>query len=158
MADSYEVQRSVTVNTGPDPIFDLIVDLRKWQRWSPWEGLDSNLERDYRGPESGVGAGYAWSGNRKAGQGEMTITEADQPRGIALDLQFLKPFKSQSVTRFDLDPGADESSTTVVWTMTGRHTLLTKLLSPIFNMDRMIGPDFEQGLANLRTAAEAEAG
>ena len=154
MAESYEVQRSATVDAPPGDVFDLLVDLRAWQRWSPWEGLDPNLERDYRGPESGVGAGYAWSGNRKAGQGEMTITEADRPHRLTLDLSFLKPFKSQSVTRFDLEPSADGSSTAVTGTMTGRHNLLTKILSPIFNMDRMVGPDFERGLANLRTAAE----
>ena len=77
--DSYTVERSVRIDAPSQRIYDQIADFRNWTSWSPWEGLDPDLERSYTGAESGEGAVYGWSGNRKAGQGHMEVTEADQP-------------------------------------------------------------------------------
>lgn len=56
-------------------IYPLIADFHEWTRWSPWEGLDADLNLSYSGPDGEVGASYAWKGNRKAGQENMMATE-----------------------------------------------------------------------------------
>ena len=88
----------------------------RWQAWSPWEGLDPQQSRTYTGPDSGVGAHYAWSGNKKVGSGTMEVIEAQQPSTVAIDLRFLKPFKSQAITRFDVQPAEGGAAVSVVGT------------------------------------------
>ena len=87
-ADTYTVERSLTINAAAEHIYDQIADFHRWTRWSPWEDLDPALERSYSGAESGIGAVYAWSGNRKAGQGRMEITDASRPSAVQVDLLF----------------------------------------------------------------------
>lgn len=151
--DYYTVERSSEIDAAPARVFPLIADLHEWTRWSPWEDLDPNLRRTYSGAESGVGAVYAWSGNRKAGQGRMEITEATEPSTVRVDLLFEKPFKSRSNVVFTIEPQGDGSL--VTWTMNGRNTLMTRLMGIFKSMDAMVGPDFEKGLRRLKTAAEA---
>jgi hypothetical protein len=110
------------------------------------------MQRSYSGADSGVGAGYAWSGNRKAGEGNMKITEATEPSVVQIALKFLKPFKSSSTTTFNLKPQGQ--TTDVTWTMTGPKTLMTRVTGVFKSMDKMVGPDFERGLAQLRGVAE----
>lgn len=143
----YVVERRAIVAAPPERVFEHVVDFHRWASWSPWEDLDPNLQREYTGPTEGVGAAYAWSGNRKAGQGRMEITEATRPSTIAIALEFLKPFRASNVTRFDFTPV--DGGTEVVWTMTGPKTFTTRLMSVFMTMDTMIGRDFEKGLARL---------
>ena len=150
--DTYTVQRSATIAAPPQRVYDQIVDFHRWSAWSPWEDIDPAMRREHSGPESGVGAAYAWSGNRKAGQGRMTITEATEPSRVRIDLRFEKPFKAHNATDFHIEPDGDGSR--VTWTMTGRKTLATKVMGIVKSMDSMVGPDFEKGLARLRTATE----
>lgn len=157
MADEYVVQRSVDVAAPPTSVYERVVDLRRWREWSPWEGLDPDLRRTYGGPDAGVGQTYAWSGNRRAGQGTMAITEAVDGERVAIDLVFEKPFRSESVTTFVLRP-AGEGSTRVTWTMRGPKTLVSRVMGLFTSMDRMIGPDFERGLDRLRQVSEASDG
>ncbi len=149
----YEVRRSTTIQAPPEAVYDRIANLTGWTSWSPWEGRDPDLTRTYSGPESGVGASYAWQGNRKVGEGSMTITQADRPGTVALDLRFLKPFKSQSVTTFLLEPA--DGGTRVTWVMTGSYTALSRVFSVFMPMDKMVGGDFEKGLAQLKAELEA---
>jgi uncharacterized protein YndB with AHSA1/START domain len=149
----YTVERSTEMGAAPARVFPLIADLHEWPRWSPWEDLDPNLRRSYSGAEAGPGAVYAWSGNRKAGQGRMEITEATEPSTVRVDLLFEKPFKSRSSIVFTIEPQGDGSL--VTWTMNGRNTLMTRLMGIFKSMDAMVGPDFEKGLTRLKTAAEA---
>src|SRR6476646_5527262 len=132
MADTYTVQRRRTMAAPADRIFLLVSNFQQWTRWSPWEDLDPNLERAYGGPESGVGADYAWSGNRKAGAGRMEITHTEQDRQVQIALDFFKPFKASNTTTFDLTP-VDDGTTEVVWTMIGPRTWMTKALGFMFN-------------------------
>jgi len=152
MADTFNVERSTTVQASAQSIYNEIVDFHHWTGWSPWEDLDPNLKRTYSGAGSGQGAVYTWSGNRKAGEGRMEITEVAEAAKVQVALDFLKPFKSSSVTTFALQSEGD--STRVTWTMTGAKTFATKLMGLFSSMDKMIGPDFEKGLARLKSVAE----
>lgn len=149
MSDSsYTVSRSASIGAVPQQVFEQVSDFHKWGAWSPWEGLDPDMERTYVGPQAGVGAKYEWSGNRKAGAGRMEILEADAPSRVLIDLVFEKPFKSHSVTEFNID--GTRTGSQVAWTMTGPNTFMTRVMGIFKSMDGLIGPDFEKGLANLK--------
>ncbi|MFE4502853.1 SRPBCC family protein [Rhodococcus sp. NPDC056743] len=151
-SDEFLVERSAVINAEAATVFDLINDFHHWTTWSPWEGLDLAMQRTYSGPDSGVGASYAWSGNKKAGSGSMTITESVPSSRVVLDLSFLKPFKAQNVTTFLLEP--QNSGVRVTWQMTGKKNFFFKIFGFIFSMDKMVGKDFEKGLAQLKAEAE----
>ncbi|MGW5312509.1 SRPBCC family protein [Nocardia thailandica] len=151
MAD-FEVLRQTTVAAEPARVRALIDDFRRWRSWSPWEDADPNLARTYTGPESGVGAHYTWRGNRKAGAGSMEIlTETD--REIGIRLSFEKPFAAVNSVTFTLDPVPQGSR--VSWRMTGTRGGLFGLVGRVLPMDRLIGKDFERGLARLKSVAES---
>lgn len=149
----YEVVRSTTIAAEPARIHALIDDFREWRKWSPWEDLDPDLQRTYTGPDAGVGAHYAWSGNRKAGQGSMEIT-GSAPERIDVKLIFLKPFSAVNDVAFDLTPAAD-AATDVRWSMQGEQKGFWGLVGRFMNMDKLVGKDFEKGLAQLKAAAES---
>lgn len=154
MASTFVVQRSAEIAAPAGVLHGLVDDFRQWTRWSPWEGLDENLRREYSGPDHGVGAGYSWQGNRKAGAGRMEIV-ASTPEQIDLHLEFTRPFKAVNPTSFRFEP--IEGGTRVTWTMTGTQHLMMRLFSVVMPMDKMVGGDFERGLAGLDRAAH-EAG
>ena len=147
MADTFTVEREADILAAPDEIHAALVDFREWQHWSPWEGLDPSMERSYSGPPSGVGTAYAWKGNRKVGAGRMEIT-GDKPNEVALALEFERPWKSKNTTTFRLRPDGDR--THVTWTMVGPRTLGHKVIGVFVSMDKLVGKDFEKGLAQLR--------
>lgn len=147
----FEVSRSTTVLADPERVHELVDDLRAWQQWSPWEQLDPDLQREYSGAESGVGARYAWSGNKKAGAGSMEIT-ASTPEEVRVRLVFLKPFKAENDVDFTIRPVAD--GTAVTWRMRGQQKGLMGLVGRFLPMDKLVGKDFERGLAQLKECAE----
>ncbi|MGL4306594.1 MAG: SRPBCC family protein [Mycobacteriaceae bacterium] len=152
MADStFLVERSISINASTGTVHELINNFHHWLQWSPWEGIDPDLQRTYKGPDAGVGTYYGWQGNRKVGSGEMTIT-ASTPDSIVLDLNFLKPFKANNVTTFLVQE--EEKGTKLVWQMTGKKNLFFKLFGFVLSMDKMVGKDFEKGLQQLKAAAE----
>jgi hypothetical protein len=150
----FEVVRQAVLTAEPSRIHGLIDNFHEWTKWSPWEDVDPQLQRAYTGPESGVGAHYTWDGNRKAGRGTMEITSSDD-REIDIRLAFEKPFRATNQTTFALNPV--EGGTEVVWRMTGQRPTLMGLVSKVIPMDKMIGTDFEKGLARLKAVAEAQA-
>jgi hypothetical protein len=149
----FEIVRSTTIAADPARVHSLINDFHAWTAWSPWEELDPELSRDYSGPDSGVGARYAWQGNRKAGQGSMEIT-GSTPEQIDLRLVFLKPWKADNKVDFKLTSVGD-AGTEVTWRMAGENKGLHALLSKVFNMDKLVGKDFDKGLAMLKATAES---
>jgi uncharacterized protein YndB with AHSA1/START domain len=148
---TYTVERSATIAAPAQTVFDLVADFHNWRRWSPWEDLDPDLRRTYSGAESGPGAVYEWSGNRKAGQGRMEITDAKAPSHVKIALDFVKPFKSSNTTTLTLTP--EGQGTRVLWSMTGPKPLFMRVFGFAFNMDKMVGKDFEKGLARLNSTA-----
>ncbi|MFD4457130.1 SRPBCC family protein [Nocardia sp. NPDC058480] len=149
---NFEVSRHTVIAAEPARIHALIDNFHQWRQWSPWEDADPQLARTYTGPESGIGARYAWRGNRKAGAGVMEI-KADAEREIGVELSFEKPFKATNFVTFTLAPVA--GGTEVAWRMTGTHSGLMGVLGKVFPIDNLIGKDFDKGLARLKTIAES---
>jgi uncharacterized protein YndB with AHSA1/START domain len=155
--DVFSVQRTATVQARPEKIFSLINDFRRWGIWSPWEHRDPAMKRTFSGAESGKGAVYAWDGNRNVGSGQMEILDAAAPSKIVIKLDFIKPFEGHNTAEFTMLPRADATEvaqTQVVWTMYGATPFLGKVMHLFIAMDKMIGKDFEAGLANLKRAVE----
>jgi hypothetical protein len=150
--DSFSVQRSIAIKAPPEKIFAIINDFHRWGVWSPYESKDPAMKRTYSGAPSGKGAVYEWDGNSKVGQGRMEIIDAAAPNKIAIKLDFIRPFEGHNTAEFTFAPQGD--ATTVTWGMSGPARYITKVMSTLFDLDKMIGNDFEAGLANLKTAAE----
>lgn len=149
--DTFRIARSTQVAAPPEHILPFVADFHRWAQWSPWEGIDPDMQRTFSGAENGVGAIYEWSGNKKVGSGRMRITRAD-PAGVALDLSFFAPMKAENKTEIALSP--DGGGTRVDWAMHGPQPFMSKLFGVFMNFDAMVGKDFEKGLANLKAAAE----
>lgn len=150
---SYVVVRKASINATPDRVHELINDFHHWASWSPWEDLDPAMQKKITGPGQGVGAHYAWSGNKKAGAGSMEIVSST-PEQIRIDLQFLKPMKSRSDTVFGI--AGSGHGTEVSWTMSGEQRGVWGLVSRFYSMDKVIGKDFEKGLSRLKSVAESD--
>lgn len=149
--DTFRVQRSATIQAPPDKVLAYLEDFHRWNAWSPWEALDPAMQRSHSGPASGRGAIYAWVGNRKVGEGRMQILDVT-PASVRIQLDFIKPFEGHSIAEFHLEPKG--GATAVTWTMSGPNQYMGKVMGLFCDMDKMIGKDFEAGLAKLKTAAE----
>lgn len=153
MAGTFTVVRETSISAPSSVVFPLVNDLTAWVGWSPWEGLDDNIQRTYSESTVGEGASYHWNGNRKVGEGRMTITSSVENERVDFDLSFIRPMKSENVTTSTFSEAGGE--TTVRWEMRGPLTLFSKVIGIFFSMDKMIGKDFEKGLSQLKAAAEA---
>jgi polyketide cyclase/dehydrase/lipid transport protein len=149
----YRVSRSTTIAAPAPVVFAQVNDFHKWSAWSPWEKIDPAMKRTYEGPPAGVGASYAWVGTREVGEGRMTIVESRPGDLIHVKLEFVKPFAGTSVAEFSFKP--DGERTLVTWSMTGDKNFIAKAIHLVMSMDRMIGDQFDKGLATMKTVAEA---
>ncbi|MBS1832554.1 MAG: SRPBCC family protein [Acidobacteria bacterium] len=152
--DTYSVTRSITVAAPQGKVFELINDFHKWENWSPWAKIDPKMVTDYSGAPSGTGASYHWIGNDDVGEGRMTITSSEPINKVVIDLNFIKPFESNAITTFQL-ANAPAGGTNVTWTMSGRHNFMSKAMAVFVSMDKMIGTDFDKGLAQMKALAES---
>jgi Polyketide cyclase / dehydrase and lipid transport len=149
----FRLVRSRTMAAAPDLVHAFVNDFHKWPAWSPWEKLDPAMKREISGAPSGTGATYYWSGNNKAGEGRMTITDSRAPQSVTIRLEFIKPWTATNTTQFDFAPRG--SGTEVTWAMSGHNNFMAKAFSLVMSMEKMVGPDFERGLANLDAATAA---
>jgi uncharacterized protein YndB with AHSA1/START domain len=150
--DVFRVERSASIKAPPEKVFALINDFRAWDAWSPWEKKDPAMKRIYSTSTVGQGATYAWEGDKNVGQGSLEITESVPSSRITLNLNFIKPFEAHNTVVFTLVPEGE--TTKVTWTMQGPVPYLAKIIHVFCNMDRMVGGDFESGLAAMKAAAE----
>src|SRR3979490_1134501 len=150
--DTLRVQRTITVSAPAEKLFPLINDFHQWRTWSPYEHKDPEMKRTYSGAESGKGAVYAWDGNNNVGSGRMEILETSVPSKVRIKLDFFKPFEGHNTAEFTMLPQGD--ATNVTWLMHGPSPFMGKIMHVFINMDRMVGKDFEIGLANLKKLAE----
>ena len=151
--DTFRVQRSASIKAPPEKIFPLINDFREWTTWSPYEKKDPAMKRTYGAATSGKGAVYEWDGDGNVGSGRITIADVSPLSKVAIKLDMLRPIEAHNDVAFTLVPQGD--STTVTWDMQGGVPYLAKIMHVFFNMDKMVGADFEAGLANLKSAAES---
>jgi carbon monoxide dehydrogenase subunit G len=149
---TFEVKRTTDIAAPPARVFGFLDDFHNWGQWSPWDKMDPDMQRTHSGPAKGKGAQYAWSGNKKVGQGRMEILEATPSSHVKVDLEFIAPFKARNLSLFDLQPSG--SGTRINWRMTGNLNFMMKLMHVFMNMDKMVGKDFEKGLASLKEIAE----
>jgi uncharacterized protein YndB with AHSA1/START domain len=154
--DTFSVRRAAVVKAPPEKIFPLISDFHQWTAWSPWENRDPAMNRSYSGSQSGKGAVYAWQGNKNVGSGRMEILEAASPSTVVIKLDFFKPFEAHNTAEFTMQPEGDAAggTTGINWVMHGPAPFMSKVMQVFMNMDRMIGKDFEKGLANLKRLSE----
>lgn len=150
--EDFKITRTATTNASPDKVFEQINDFHKWEAWSPWANLDPAMKTTYSGAASGTGSSYSWVGNDQVGEGRMTMTASHPNDNVKIDLEFIKPFAAKNLTEFTLKPEGDK--TNVTWTMTGKNNFPAKAFSLIMNMDKVVGGDFEKGLAQMKTVVE----
>jgi len=150
----FHVERSIAMAAPPEAAFAQVNDFHAWRAWSPYEKLDPNMKRSYDGPTSGVGAKYAWQGNKDIGEGRMTI-EKSEPSVIGIKLEFLKPMQATNQATFKFTKTAEGNRTT--WSMDGKNNFIGKAFCLVMDMDKMVGADFERGLSNMKARAEAAA-
>jgi len=153
--NSFAVKRSITIPAPPATVFPHVNDLHLWQAWSPWAKLDPNAKSTFTGAPSGIGASMSWAGNNKIGEGKMTITDSRPNESIRFNLEFFKPFKATNTAEFTLQ--SQGSGTLVTWNMSGKNNFMGKLFSLLINCDKMIGGQFDQGLASLSEVSRSPA-
>jgi hypothetical protein len=151
--DQFRIARKVSINASPDAIFPLIGDLRRFNEWNPFAKADPAIKLAYGTTSAGPGGSYDWDSTGQAGKGRMEITESDAPKRVAMSLRFEKPMKADNHVVFTLHPQG--SATEVTWEMTGKYGFLHKTMGVLFNFDKMVGSEFEKGLAALKAQAEA---
>jgi uncharacterized protein YndB with AHSA1/START domain len=149
--DVFHVERTINIKAPPEKLFGLINDFRQWEAWTPYN-KDPAMKKTFSANTSGKGATYAWEGNKDVGKGEIAITESEPNSRIAFDLHMITPFEGHNHVVFALKAAGD--TTTVTWILEDHHSYFLKLMCVFINMDRMIGKDFETGLARLKTLAE----
>ena len=148
----FHIERSAQVNAPADVVHSIINDLRQWEKWSPYDKRDPAMKKTFEGPSAGPGAKYAWSGNNQVGEGRMTILESKPGELVSMKLEFIRPFTGTNEVNFILVPSGN--GTRVTWAMDGKYHFMAKAMSLVMDMDKMVGKDFEQGLANLDTVAQ----
>jgi len=151
----FRIERSIKIAAPPASAFALVNDFHRWGAWSPWEKMDPNLQRTYAGAESGQGAIYSWKGNNKVGEGRMTIEQVQPDSKLVIKLEFFRPFKATNTATFTFIPDGD--GTTVNWAMDGCNGFVSKAFHMLMDMDKLVGADFERGLAAMKDQAERDA-
>lgn len=147
----FRIARTATINAPAEKIFPLINDLQSFKLWSPFE-KDPAMRRDISTPSAGKGATYAWDGDKTVGSGHMRITESHAPSQVKLDLEMLTPFAASNKVAFTLAPRG--SGTDLTWAMEGSSPFMMRVMGVFFSPDKMVGGEFEKGLANLKRITE----
>lgn len=153
--NQFRIERQTFIDAAPAHIFAAINDFARWPAWSPWAAKDPAATSTFGAVTAGTGASFAWEGNNKVGKGAMTILQSLPPSRIAIRLDFEKPFKATNFADFTLEP--ENGGTRLTWSMQGPAGFVSKIMDVLFNMDKMIGRDFEAGLKSLKIQSEAEA-
>ncbi len=152
-SETMRIERSIIIDAPASVPFELVSNMRAWQQWSPFEALDPQMEHTYSGPASGVGSATAWKGNKKAGEGAMIVTDAREYELVLIKLDFFKPFRATNTAEFIFKRQGDQ--TLVTWAMLGKKNFMFKAVHMLMNMDKMLGNDFNRGLAKLKVVSEA---
>jgi polyketide cyclase/dehydrase/lipid transport protein len=148
----FRVTRTATFAAPAPAVFAQVNELRKWEAWSPWAKKDPQMKQAYAGPAAGAGAVTSWVGNKDVGEGRMSIVESRPAELIRFKLEFFKPFAATNSAEFTFKEQGGR--TAVSWSMSGQNNFIGKAMSVVFDFDKMIGADFEAGLASMKTIVE----
>jgi uncharacterized protein YndB with AHSA1/START domain len=148
----YRISRSATIAAPAADVFPQVNNLHNWNAWSPWAKLDPAAKNSFEGPAEGTGAIFKWSGNDQIGEGKMTIIESRPDELVRFKLEFVRPFEDTSTSEFTFQPKDDQ--TVVTWSMLGHKNFVNKAVCLFMNMDKMLGGDFEKGLAQMKAVVE----
>ena len=151
--DEFRVSRSASMAAPPQIIFAQVDDLGKWEAWNPWQKVDPAMKLTFAGPPAGPGASYSWAGNKDVGEGRLTITESRPNDLVRIKLEFMKPFTATNTATFTFKP--EGNKTAVTWSMEGRNNFFAKAIHLCMNMDKMVGGQFEKGLADMKSVVES---
>ena len=149
----YRIVRSASMSAPAPAVFAQVNDFHNWEAWSPWAKRDPAMKQTYEGAAAGTGAIYMWAGNKEVGEGRMTLTESRPSELIKINLEFIKPFASTCTSEFRFKPEADQTG--VSWSMAGKNNFIAKAFCMFMNMDKMVGGDFEKGLAKMKSVVES---
>lgn len=152
-SSEFRVARTAKMRAPAPAVFAQVNDFHKWEAWNPWGKLDPTMKQRYQGAPAGTGAVYTWTGNKEVGEGRMTIVESRPNDLIRINLEFFRPFAATNLAEFTFRPEGDQ--TAVTWSMTGKNNFMAKAIHLFMNMDKMIGAQFEQGLAQMKSVVEA---
>lgn len=149
----FRVSRSLTMAAPASAVFAQVNDFHKWDAWSPWIKLDPNAKVGFEGPEAGEGAKFFWSGNSEVGEGSMTLVESKPDELVRIRLDFVKPFAGTADAEFTFEP-VTSNETKVTWSMSGKNNFIAKAIGLVIDCDKMIGDNFETGLASMKAIVE----
>lgn len=149
----FRVVRSTTISAPPQAVFAQVNDFHRWEKWNPWGKIDPAMKQSYEGAPAGSGAVYTWVGNNEVGEGRMTIIESRPNELVRVKLEFFKPFAATNTAEFTFKPEGNQ--TVVTWAMFGDKNFMAKAVHLFMNMDKMIGGQFDKGLADMKSAVEA---
>lgn len=150
----FRITRLITIAAPPEAVFPHVNDFHQWQAWSPWAKMDPTMKQSFEGPQAGVGSSYSWAGNNQVGEGRMTIIDSRPGQLVRTKLEFFKPFAATNEADFTFQEQGGK--TLVTWSMTGRNNFLAKAANLVMNMDKMVGGQFDQGLAGIKTIVETK--
>ncbi len=150
----FRVARTTSISAAASAVFAQVNDFHNWEAWNPWAKLDPAMKKTYEGAPAGTGAIYTWAGNAQVGEGRMTLTESRPSDLIRIKLEFVKPFTSTSRAEFAFKPEGDQ--TVVTWSMVGECNFIAKAIHLFISMDKMVGGQFEKGLASMKSEVEAD--
>jgi uncharacterized protein YndB with AHSA1/START domain len=155
LPSDFRIVRSATISAPAAVLFSQVNDFHKWETWSPWAKMDPAAKSSFDGAPSGVGAIFGWAGNNKVGEGRMTLTESRPNDLIRIKLEFVRPFAGTSTAVFTFRPEGNQ--TVVTWAMEGKNSFVARAFCLFVSQDKMIGGEFEKGLAQMKAVAEAAA-
>jgi Polyketide cyclase / dehydrase and lipid transport len=148
----FRVARSTAISAPPPAVFAQVNDFHKWEAWNPWGKIDPAMKQAYEGAPVGPGASYTWAGNNEVGEGRMTIIESRPSELIRIKLEFFKPFAATNTAEFTFKPEGNQTIAT--WSMFGDKNFMAKAVHLFMNMDKMIGGQFDTGLASMKSIVE----
>jgi len=150
LPDHSHIERSVVIDAPQAEVYQLVNTLPEWHKWSAWHAMEPDATWEYSTPPSGSGSWYSWKGE-KIGEGKMTIIEAEPMSRIATEMEFVG--QGEAEADFIFEP-VGNGQTQVTWTFDSDHSGSMERWFGIM-MDRMLGPDYETGLNNLKRLAES---
>lgn len=147
------ISREIVIQASPEALFSYINNSKKMNDWMPWQDSDPGVKMQYSGPEEGVGSKSSWDSNGKMGVGNAVVIESIPNKSVKTQLTYTKPMEMSQLAEVTLTPV--DGATKVKWSVDGHNGFLFRLMGIIMNVEKMVGGEFEKGLAKLKTVAEA---